>query len=66
MRILPPSLDRMWDDNGTGEIHLGFTKRSSRRPETESATRQYRRHQRNYRSEGNKHFPAYTVWNTRN
>ena len=67
-----PSLDRIWDDNGTGEIHLGFTslnngpKRSSGRPETESATRQYRRHLRNYRSEGNKHSPAYTVWNTRN
>ena len=67
-----PSLDHISADSDTGEIHLGFTslnngpKRSSERPETESATRQYRRHPRNRHSARNMRTPAFTVWNTRN
>ena len=47
-----PSLDHLWADNDTSEIHLGITssnngpKRSTERPETESVICQYRRHQR--------------------
>lgn len=50
-----PSLDHIWADNDTSEVDLGFTsinngpKRSSKRPETEIAIRQYKRHQRNRR-----------------
>ena len=49
------SLDHIRADSDTGEIHLRFPsldngpKRSSERPEKESAIRQYKRHQRNLR-----------------
>ena len=67
-----PSLDHLWADNETSGKHLGFTsltdgpKRSSERPETESAIRQYKKHQRNRRSERSMHSSAFTVWNTTN
>ena len=67
-----PSLDHLWADNETSGKHQGFTsltdgpKRSSERPEKESAIRQYKKHQRNRRCERNMHSSAFTVWNTTN